>query len=185
MLKNLEVQKFNFKKVYNNKKIIYILFIAGFILLIFPNFFKYKKNKIIEDSNNQKFIEKIQQDLEDMVSNIEGAGKSKVLITLEEGEETIYLAEKKENSQTVTDENSYSQNLKRKTDDIEKKYITTKDSNGNENPVIIKKLEPKIRGAVISCQGAKNKEVRKSIIKIVSVALDINSSKIYVTKFKK
>ena len=103
MLKNLEVQKFNFKKVYNNKKIIYILFIAGFILLIFPNFFKYKKNKIIEDSNNQKFIEKIQQDLEDMVSNIEGAGKSKVLITLEEGEETIYLAEKKENSQTVTD----------------------------------------------------------------------------------
>ena len=185
MLKNWEVQKFNFKKIYNNKKIIYILFIAGFILLIFPNFFKYKKNKIIENSNNQKFIEKIQRDLEDMVSNIEGAGKSKVLITLEEGEETVYLAEKKENSQTVTDENSYNQNLKRKTDDIEKKYITTKDSNGNENPVIIKKLEPKIRGAVISCQGAKNKEVRENIIKIVSVALDINPSKICVTKFKK
>ena len=183
----MEVQKFNFKKIYNNKKIIYILFITGFILLIFPNFFKYKKNKIIENSNNQKFIEKIQRDIADMISNIEGAGKSKVLITLEEGEETIYLAEKKENSQTVTDENSYNQNLnlKRKTDDIEKKYITTRDSNGNENPVIIKKLEPKIRGAVISCQGAKNKEVRENIIKIVSVALDINSSKICVAEFKK
>ena len=92
---------------------------------------------------------------------------------------------KKENSQVITDENSYNQNLKRKTDDIEKKYITTKDSNGNETPVIIKKIEPKIRGAVISCQGAKNPEVRENIIKMVSVALDINSSKICVTKFRK
>ena len=185
MLKNLEVQKFNFKKIYKNQKIIVILFIIGVILLIVPSFFKHKKNKIIETSGNQEFVEKIQNDIADMVSNIEGAGKSKVLITLDEGEEIIYLAEKKENSQVITDENSYNQNLKRKTDDIEKKYITTKDSNGNETPVIIKKIEPKIRGAVISCQGAKNPEVRENIIKMVSVALDINSSKICVTKFRK
>ena len=139
MLKNLEVQKFNFKKVYKNQKIIVILFIIGVILLIVPSFFKHKKNNIIKNIGNQEFVEKIQNDIADMVSNIEGAGKSKVLITLDEGEEIIYLAEKKENSQVITDENSYNQNLKRKTDDIEKKYITTKDSNGNETPVIIKK----------------------------------------------
>ena len=185
MLKNLEVQKFNFKKIYKNQKNIFILLIIGFILLIAPSFFKHKKSKIIENSGNQEFVEKIQNNIADMVSNIEGAGKSKVLITLDEGEEIIYLAEKKENSQVITDENSYNQNLKRKTDDIEKKYITTKDSNGNETPVIIKKIEPKIRGAVISCQGAKNQEVRENIIKMVSVALDINSSKICVTKFRK
>ena len=115
MLKNLEVQKFNFKKIYKNQKIIVILFIIGVILLIVPSFFKHKKNKIIETSGNQEFVEKIQNDIADMVSNIEGAGKSKVLITLDEGEEIIYLAEKKENSQVITDENSYNQNLKRKT----------------------------------------------------------------------
>ena len=185
MLKNLEVQKFNLKKIYKSQKNIFILFIIGFILLIAPSFFKHKKSKIIKNNINQEFVEKIQNDIAEMISNIEGAGKSKVLITLEEGEEIIYLAEKKENSQVITDENSYNQNLKRKTDDIEKKYITTKDSNGNETPVIIKKIEPKIRGAVISCQGAKNQEVRENIIKMVSVALDINSSKICVTKFRK
>lgn len=150
-----------------------------------PNFFQNKKKVKVENSGNQEFVRKIQYELANMVSSIEGAGKARVLITLEEGEETVYLAEKKENFQTITDENSYSQALRRKTDDVEKKYITTKDSNGNESPVIIKKLEPKVRGAVISCQGAKNKEVRENIIKMVSVALDINSNKICVTKFRK
>ena len=93
MLKNLEVQKFNFKKIYKNQKIIFILFIVGIILLIAPSFFKHKKTKIIENFGNQEFVEKIQNDIADMVSNIEGAGKSKVLITLDEGEEIIYLAE--------------------------------------------------------------------------------------------
>ena len=68
MLKNLEVQKFNFRKIYKNQKIIFILFIVGVILLITPSFFKHKKNKIIETSGNQEFVEKIQNNIADMVS---------------------------------------------------------------------------------------------------------------------
>lgn len=173
------------KEICNDKKIIIYLILLGLIFMMIPGIFKSKSKKIDQISSNQEFINKIQNDLSNMVSNVAGAGKSKVLITLEEGEETIYATENKQNTQTVTDEGSYNnQLLKRKIDDNEKKYITTRDSSGNENPLIVKKIEPKIRGAVVLCQGANNKDVRENIIKLVSIALDISINKICIAKFR-
>ena len=185
MLKNSEVSNFIKNKFYNNKVFMFASLIIGVLLLTFPKIITKHNINNSEKINNQEFINKIQSDLSKLISNIDGAGKTKVLITINEGEETIYAMENKHNSQTITDELSPSnQPLKKKIDDKEKKYITTKDSNGNETPLVVKKLEPKIRGAVISCQGAKNKEVKENIIKLVSVALDIDPNKICVTKFR-
>ena len=182
MFKKMDV---TLKKICNDKKSIIYLITLGVIFMIIPGIFKSKNKKIDQISNNQNFVNKIQNDLSNMISSVAGAGKSKVLITLEEGEETIYATENKQNTQTVTDEGSYNnQLLKRKIDDNEKKYITTKDSNGNETPLIVKKIEPKIRGAVVLCQGASNKEVRENIIKLISTALDISINKICVVKFR-
>jgi stage III sporulation protein AG len=182
MLKKMDV---TLRRIYNDKKLIIYLIILGVIFMIIPGIFKAKSKKNDQISSNQEFINKIQNDLSNMVSNVAGAGKSKVLITLDEGEETIYATENKQNIQTVTDEGSYSnQLLKRKIDDNEKKYITTRDSNGNETPLIVKKIEPKIRGAVVLCQGASNKDVRENIIKLISIALDISTNKICVAKFR-
>ena len=182
MFKNLDVI---LKKIYNDKKIVVYILILGIIFMIIPRMFKSKGKKIDQVSSNQEFVNKIQNDLSNMVSNVAGAGKSKILVTLDEGEETIYATENKQNTQTVTDEGSYNnQLLKRKVDDNGKKYITTRDSSGNETPLIVKRIEPKIRGAVVLCQGAGNKEVRENIIKLVSIALDISTNKICVAKFR-
>ena len=169
MLKNLDVNKLRIKKVCNNKKIILYLLILGIALMIIPGLTRQKNKKIEIKNSNQEFIDKIQNDLSNIVSSVDGAGKSKILVTLEEGEETIYATENKQNTQTVTDEGSFNnQSLKRKIDDNEKKYITTRDSNGNEFPLIIKKLEPKIRGAVIlqlySVKGPETKIYEKILL---------------------
>ena len=187
MFKDLEVSKFSVGKFYKSKKSILIILIMGIVFVLASNIIKKSKtgSKKFDTSNNREFVDKIQEDLSNMISSIDGAGKSKVLVTIDEGEEVIYATEKRQNTQTITDEGlSNSQLSKRQTDDSEKKYIITKDSDGNEIPMIVKKIEPKIRGAVISCQGAKNKEVRENIIKLVSVALDITPNKICITKFR-
>ena len=187
MFKNLEVCRIYDKKFYKNKKNILMVLTLGIILILGANIIKKPKtnNKKIDTTSTQEFIDKIQNDLSNIISSIDGAGKSKVLVTIDEGEEFIYATEKRQNTQTITDGGSYNNQLsKRQIDDSEKKYIITKDSNGNEKPTIVKKIEPKIRGAVISCQGANSKEVRESIIKLVSVALDITPNKICITKFR-
>ena len=51
-------------------------------------------------------------------------------------------------------------------------------------PLVIKKIEPEVRGAIIACTGYDKPKVKENITRIVSVALDISSNKICVTKLK-
>jgi len=149
--------------------------------MILPHLIKKSDIKVIKNEKNE-FIKKVENDLSHMISNIENAGKSSVLITLDEGEETIYATENRKNDQEISDNDSGI--LKRKVNDSEKKYITIKDSDGNETPLIVKKIEPKIRGAIVACSGFDKPKVKENIIRIVSVALDISANKICVTKLK-
>lgn len=188
MFKNMEVNKLSIRGFYNNRRNIFIIFVLGTIFILMSNIIKKSQIKYnnLRPTSTQEFVTKIQDDLSNMISNIEGAGKSKVLVTIEEGEEIVYATEKKQNTQTITDEGSNNNQFSKKhIDDSEKKYIITKDASGNEKPMIVKKIEPKIRGAIVSCQGAKNKEVRENIVKLVSIALDISPNKICVIKFRK
>jgi len=182
----LEVKSLNplFKKIINNKKIVFIFAIFGISLIILPNIFvKNEKKNELSIESSQNFVKNVQNDLEKMISEIEGAGKTMVLVTLETSEELVYAIEKKQKNETIKDASiDGTSTLKKEIDDSEKRYITTKDSNGNEKPLILRKIEPKIRGAVISCKGAKNKNVRENVIKTVTTALNISSDKVYVTQ---
>jgi len=175
------LKKVNITKKIDTLKINILILISGLILMILPSTYKKKEFKTTS-SERTEFIKKIENDLSQMISNVENAGKSSVLITLDEGEEIVYATENKKNDQELSEDDSG--NLKRKINDSEKKYITVRDSNGNETPLIIKKIEPKIRGAIIACKGYDKPKVKENIIKIVSVALDISSNKICVTKLK-
>ena len=175
------LKKLNITKKIDTPKLTILILMSGLILMIFPNAYKKKEFKPTKNERTE-FIKKIENDLSQMISNVEGAGKSSVLVTLDEGEEIVYATENKKNDQELSEDGSG--NLKRKINDSEKKYITVRDSNGNETPLIVKKIEPKVRGAIIACSGYDKPKVKENIIKIVSVALDISSNKIHVTKLK-
>ena len=175
------LKQLNILKKIDNKKFIVLLLISGLILMIFPYSFKKNETRIVNDDKNE-FVRKVENDLSKMISNVENVGKSSVLITLDEGEEIIYATENRKNDQEISENDSGI--LKRKINDSEKKYITIKDSNGSETPLIVKKIEPKVRGAIVACSGFDKPKVKENIIRIVSVALDINENKICVTKLK-
>lgn len=172
------LKKLNISKKMDVPKITILILLSGLLLMIFPGKKEIKTNK----NEKPDFIKKIENDLSQMISNVENAGKSSVLITLDEGEEIVYATENRKNNQEFADDDSG--NLKRKINDSEKKYITIRDSNGNETPLVIKKIEPKVRGAIIACTGYDKPKVKENITRIVSVALDISSNKICVTKLK-
>ena len=172
------LKKLNISKKMDVPKITILILLSGLLLMIFPGKKEIKNNK----NEKSDFIKKIENELSQMISNVENAGKSSVLITLDEGEEIVYATENRKNNQEFADDDSG--NLKRKINDSEKKYITVRDSNGNETPLIIKKIEPKVRGAIIACTGYDRPKVKENITRIVSVALDISSNKICVTKLK-
>lgn len=187
--KNKEIfSKFFYKFLSHekNKNLILILGLAGISLIFISNFFRDKEpnpKKTPEiKSNSDQYSERMEQNLEGIVSNIQGAGKAKVLVTLENSIETVYATEEKKNKEAAEDKTNGETTRKKESDDCEKKYITVKDSEGTEHALAVTEIQPKIKGVIVVCPGGDNPTVQQKIINAVTAALSVPSNKVYVTK---
>lgn len=124
------------------------------------------------------YISDYEKRMEDMLSQIAGAGKCKVTLTISEGPENIYASE----SKTSVDKKNNSEAKEDEKKDSEDKVIIMRDKSGGEKALIQKTLVPKITGAVIICDGADDINISENIINAVSVMLDIKSNKVCVIK---
>lgn len=112
--------------------------------------------------------EGLQEQLEQLLSMVQGAGKVRVLLTEAAGERVIYQ----------TDGEESSQNTKR-TD-----TVILSDSGRAESGLVQQILPPTFQGAVILCQGADSAAVRLALIEAVSNATGLSSDRISVLKMK-
>lgn len=119
------------------------------------------------------YTRSLEQRLSETVSQIDGAGKVSVFLTLESSFETVYASNAK-----LDEQSSDSTSVQKTT---EKQLATTSAGGSGEAPVIVKQLSPKIKGVLIVCEGGEDSTVSKNIKSAASVALNIPTSRIYVT----
>lgn len=110
--------------------------------ILYPDF-EYKK--IIED------------ELEEIISNISGVSKATVMVTVEGTYRYKYAKD-------ITDS------------DIETVLI------GNNNALVEMIYNPQISGVLVVCDGGENVKIKEQIINAVSTVLDIPKNKVYVVK---
>lgn len=118
-------------------------------------------------------LQAFQQSVADSLSQIDGAGRVTVLLSLETGEESVYAADVSKSSQT-TDNNS--------NESYESTTSILSDGSYGEVPILIKSKYPTFRGAVILCEGADDDAVRLQIVHAVSALCGISSDCISVSK---
>lgn len=113
----------------------------------------------------------LQQDLEELLSRLEGAGKVRVLLTTISGAETHYQ----------TDED-----LHKTTDSGEKRQETVIITDQNRAEAgLVRRIDPPVYlGAVVLCQGADRASVRLAVVEAVAAATGLTSDKISVLKMK-
>lgn len=169
-----------------NKKIIVLSGLIGILLIFVSGLFKDTSGdpvKIQEAKiDSQKYIDNLQQSIENIVCNIKGAGNSKVLITLENGTETVYATEERKNKEASEDRSNGETTRKKESNDCEKKYITVKDSEGTEHALAVTEIQPKIKGVIVVCKGGDNPIVQQRVINAITTALNISSNRVCVTK---
>ena len=125
-----------------------------------------------------------EKELAESLSNIEGAGKVQVLITLKESEGKVVEKDGKE-QRTDTGEQDAAGGTRNVTDSmIEKSTIYTTDSRGENVPYVIKTTAPVVSGVVVITQGADNLMVRENIIDAIQVLFDMDTNNIRVVKMK-
>ncbi len=141
--------------------------ILGVLLLVVSTPRKTQKSyqeNTYSISEPEEYRATLEEGLTKTISSISGAGKSNVLVTLEGSFETVYANNAKLND-TAT----------------EKQLATASNKTYGEEPIVIKKLSPKIKGVLIVCEGGNTAQVKSDIINAASTALNIPTSRIYVT----
>ncbi len=107
----------------------------------------------------------LERRLEALLSQIQGAGQVRVLLTEDTGRETVYQTD------IQADDSSRSEDT-----------VLVEDSARNETGLVRRTLEPKYRGAVILCQGADAAHVKLAIVEAVRCVTGLGADQISVQK---
>lgn len=113
------------------------------------------------------------EQLTELLSKIEGAGRVKVMITYEASDEKVYAKDTDEEIDN-SPESSAGQRIK-------SEYIIIKGSDG-EGGLKIKSVFPTIRGVAVVCDGGNDPKVKGQIVSAVSALFDINSTRISIAE---
>ncbi len=101
----------------------------------------------------------LESELESILSSIAGAGRVRVLLTAEAGQETLFQTD-------------------------EQDTVILEGADRTEAGLVRQTLEPKYRGAVVVCQGAENAAVRLAIVEAVSCVTGLGADRITVLKLQ-
>ncbi len=162
----------SFRNMKHKERLLVIACVFGVLLILLSEFIPSdSSSKKSENVDYQQYIASLEEKSENIISSIDGVGKCKVMITLQE-----------------TDENFYAQNTDESTDSgsISKKseYVLYEDNN-NDSPVLVKQSFPKVMGVAVVCQGGDNANVKEKVISAVSSLYGISSAKISVSKINR
>ena len=140
------------------KFVVLILFL-GIVLMLIPQKQDAQETPTVYTQEQTLLSE----DLERILSNVKGAGKVQVLLSVKVGEEVLYQ----------TDGDSDKQNT-----------VIVSGSDRSESGLIQQIIPPKYKGAIVLCQGADKPTVCLAITNAVSKVTGLDSSKISVLKMK-
>ena len=186
-------KKFSLKNL--RKDQLLILLLTGILLMVIAVPAGKKKENMSSASNDntgksvngtsagtdeETYTAYLEDRLNRTLSQIEGAGEVKVMITLKSSADT------ESDQETVTEEDS--QGGTRQSSKTSKKentvYRTDSESNsqGSGSPYVSKELSPKIEGVVVIADGGENAVVKENISSAVQALFDIEPHKIRIMK---
>jgi len=189
-------KKFSLKNL--RKDQLLILLLTGILLMVIAVPAGKKKENMSSDNtgksvngtsagtDEEAYTAYLEDRLSRTLSQIEGAGEVKVMITLKSSAEKVLDKDTESDQETVTEEDS--QGGTRQSSKTSKKentvYRTDSESNsqGSGSPYVSKELSPNIEGVVVIADGGENAVVKENISSAVQALFDIEPHKIRIMK---
>ena len=154
------------KELVRKYRYVLLVVLAGLFLMALPDG-KNAKAAPEPAAAEMEPRQDLQTELEEILSQIQGAGRVRVLLTQREGERTVYQ----------TDEDSTSSGIRSDT-------VLLNGSDRSQTGLVQQVNPPTYLGAVIVCQGADSASVRLAIVSAVGSVTGLSTDKITVLKMK-
>ncbi|MBW4840115.1 MAG: stage III sporulation protein AG [Paenibacillaceae bacterium] len=119
----------------------------------------------------------------EILEKIVGVGAVDVLVTIDSTEEIVVQRNIKD-SQELTEESDADGGKRHITQYTRDGQIVTYEASGSEQPIVTKKIKPKVRGVLIVARGAENKTVKSLIVDAVEKGLNVPAYRISVVPRK-
>ncbi len=176
----MELRKFSIPdqwKVYfgqlSKYKYIALVVLVGILLLLWPtgkNGEKLPETEAMPQEQTAADME-LEARLESVLSEIAGAGRCRVMLTVSAGAETVYQTDTRQ--QSSADGTS-----------LERTTALTAAGSATELPLVVQTINPVYQGALVVCSGADSAAVRLSIVDAVSGLTGLGADQITVIKMK-
>jgi len=182
------------KKIAEN---LMVLVIIGAILIIAGSVFFEKddgdmadtsvsgtdvKQKLQEDvaaMNINANDDELERDMKAILSKISGAGNVDVMVTYETSKEIIPAYDIKTVTNDIQEKDSAGGTRNSREDETDK-TVAYEDKSGTQKPIVLKEIEPVVKGVVVVADGADNIRVKEDICNAVAALVDIPIHKIQV-----
>lgn len=129
----------------------------------------------------ENFTGNLERQLEELLSEMAGVGKAKVMITLEASQELV--VEKDEPLKRSTTNENDSAGGSRIVNESDREETTVYRTTGSDSePYVIKTISPRVEGVVVVAQGAGSGAVNKNITEMVQALFGIDAHKVKVVK---
>lgn len=135
------------------------------------------------EESEEDYAARLEQRLQDTLSNMEGVGKVQVMITLKASSELVVEKEQPYTRSSTVEQDT--QGGSRQVTQTQSEVNTVYKTNGSDSePYVVKTLAPQIEGVVVVAQGAGNGTINRTIVELVQALFDIEAHKIKVVKME-
>lgn len=136
----------------------------------------------VSGSTYDSYQKRVERQLEQMLSAMEGVGKAEVMITLKDEGESVVEKDMTRTEEHTTEQENQGSSRENSSISIQEESLYTKDGSQNEIPFVTKEKNPQVEGVLVVAEGGGNVQVVKNISEAILALFPIEAHKIKVVK---
>lgn len=157
---------------FSKYKFVFLLIGIGVLLLLIPTQSSKASGSTTASNTEEDFsVEALEGKLEQILTQIEGAGRVDVMLTVESGTKRIFAQDGR-----FEDENG---SLQR-----ESETVVISRGTGTQETVLVQQIYPQFQGALVVAEGGDDPSVRLNMTEAVAALTGLGADKISVCKGK-
>lgn len=153
----------------------FLLVVAVGIILMLTSMPNLKKEQPEEEQETGAFqLSEFEQQVEQVLTKIDGAGRVQVTLSLQTGGESVYASDVNRSTQSSGADSS--------SENYQSAVSIISDGSYGEAPILVRSDYPKFRGAVVVCDGADSDRVKLDMTDAVRALCGLSSDQISIIK---
>jgi len=157
---------------FSRYKYVFLLIGIGVLLLLIPTSSSKENDSSIAANTEEDFsVEALEEKLEHILTQIEGAGRVDVMLTVESGMKRVFAQDGRLEQESGS--------LQR-----ESETVVISSGTGVQETVLVQQIYPQFQGALVVAEGGGDPSVRLNLTEAVAALTGLGADKISVCKGK-